>query len=398
LQERLFLWQKTGFKCKLYVLGTGNSYWKRALQLNQETYRRLISGESRGALGVVLLFFLQIAAAGYTAIIAVRNFLYSKGWLKTRHVNTTVFSIGNITVGGTGKTPLVIWLCKFLQQKGIQCAILTRGYRTRRHNRASSIEYRASSIDEPAILTESCPQAKVIVNPDRAAGAVEAINKFGAKVLIMDDGFQHRRLQRNLDIVTIDATCPFGYGKMLPAGLLREPVTSLKRADAVVITRSDQVQQAELHKIEENLQQINHNMIVARSMHEPVCAKLADNREIAIDSLKGRRIFAFCGVGNPQAFLNTIRSLGVEPVGSKIYNDHHHYTDADISNIREQAMACGTNLILTTQKDWTKIRHLIPTKEGIPLVYLAVELKFLSGEDKLKGLIEDELSGKILKK
>jgi tetraacyldisaccharide 4'-kinase len=328
----------------------------------------------------------------------VRNFLYSKGWLKTRHVNATVFSIGNITVGGTGKTPLVIWLCKFLQQKGIQCAILTRGYRTRRHNRASSIEYRASSIDEPAILTESCPQAKVIVNPDRAAGAVEAINKFGAKVLIMDDGFQHRRLQRNLDIVTIDATCPFGYGKMLPAGLLREPVTSLKRADAVVITRSDQVQQAELHKIEENLQQINPNMIVARSMHEPVCAKLADNREIAIDSLKGRRIFAFCGVGNPQAFLNTIRSLGVGPVGSKIYNDHHHYIDADVSNIREQARVCGANLILTTQKDWTKIRHLVLTKEGIPLVYLAVELKFLSGEDKLKGLIEDELSGKILKK
>lgn len=342
-------------------------------------------------MGAVLLLFLQIAAAGYTAIIAVRNFLYSKSWLKTRRVNATIFSIGNITVGGTGKTPLVIWLCKFLQQKGIQCAILTRGYKTR-------TEGRETSIDEPAILAESCPQARVIVNPDRVIGATEAVNKFGAKVLIMDDGFQHRRLYRNLDIVTIDATCPFGYGRMLPAGLLREPVTSLKRADAVVITHSDQVQQTELNELEEKLKQLNPDMIVARSMHEPVCAKLADNKEIAIDSLKGRRIFAFCGVGNPQAFLNTIRSLGVEPVGSKIYNDHHHYTDADISNIREQAMACGTNLILTTQKDWTKIRHLIPTKEGIPLVYLAVELKFLSGEDKLKGLIEDVLSGKILKK
>jgi tetraacyldisaccharide 4'-kinase len=366
--------------------------------LNQETYRKLISGESRGAVGVVLLFFLQIAAAGYTAIIAVRNFLYSKSWLETRRVSATIFSIGNITVGGTGKTPLVIWLCKFLQQKGIQCAILTRGYRTRRHNRASSIEYRASRIDEPAILAESCPQAKVIVNPDRVAGATEAINKFGAKVLIMDDGFQHRRLRRNLDIVTIDATCPFGYGKILPAGLLREPVTSLKRADAVVITRSDQVQQAELHKIEENLQQINPNMIVTRSMHEPVCAKSIDGKEISIEQLSGKKVFAFCGIGNPQSFLDTIKSVNVQMVGSKIYNDHHHYIDADISNIREQARVCGANLILTTQKDWTKIRHLIPTKEDIPLVYLAVDLKFLSGEDRLKGLIGDELSGKILKK
>ena len=267
----------------------------------------------------------------------------------------------------------------------------------------------------------------MIVNPDRVAGATECVNKFGAKVLIMDDGFQHRRLHRDLDIVTIDATCPFSYGRMLPAGLLREPVTSLKRADAVVITRSDQVQQAELHKIEEKLQQVNPNMVIVRSMHKPICAKYSNhfvipaepvlsvvegagihkNNEImdsclhrndSLDQLKGRKVFAFCGIGNPQSFLNTVKSINVEMVGSKIYNDHHHYIDADISDIREQARVCGAHLILTTQKDWTKIRHLIPTEEGIPLVYLAVELKFLSGEDRLKGLIEDVLSGKILKK
>jgi len=372
--------------------------------LNQEGYHRLISGQSIGSGVVLLRFFLGVAAKGYSTVVGLRNFSYSKGWLKTHRASTKVISIGNITTGGTGKTPLVIWLCKFLQQKGVRCAILTRGYKTRRtscvmrrakNERNTQYAIRNTEIDEPAILAESCPEAKIIVNPDRVAGAAKAVGELGAKMLIMDDGFQHRRLGRALDIVTIDATRPFGYGRMLPAGLLREPLIALKRANAVVITRCDQTTEAKLTQIEEKLQQVNPDMIIARSIHAPVYAKSTDNKEISLKELKDKKIFAFCGIGNPDAFLNTIKQLGANLAGSKIYDDHHHYTDDCLADIYKQAASLKADLILTTQKDWTKIAGLALAKKDIPLAYLAIEIKFVAGEDKLRGLIEDTLASKI---
>jgi len=354
--------------------------------LNQDGFRKLISGRSGGLGAGLLRFFLGIAAAGYSIVVWLRNFLYSRGWLKTCRANAVVISIGNITVGGTGKTPLVIWLCDLLRKKDISCGVLSRGYKTTKGNFS----------DEPAIFAESCPDAKVIVNPDRVAGATEAVEKFGAAVLIMDDGFQHRRLGREVDIVTIDATLPFGYGRMLPAGLLREPVASLKRADAAIITRCDQVSDAELARLEEKLRQVNPEMIIVRSVHVPTCAKSVSGEEIGIDELKGKKIFAFCGIGNPDAFLNTLGKLGANPVGSKIYNDHHQYTNNDIADIYAEAGHFQADLILSTQKDRTKINLLGSVKKDIPFAYLAIELKFLSGEDKFTQLIEDALAVNIV--
>ncbi len=392
--------------------------------MNQEYYRKLISGQKAGLGAGLLRLLLGVAAKGYSIVIRMRNFLYSKEWLKAHRADAAVISVGNITVGGTGKTPLVIWLCKQIisdskfqiltdvrQVSNSQCAILTRGYKTRRascvmrrpgdslrsaknkHNTQYAI--RNTEIDEPAILIESCPGVKVIVNPDRVAGAAEAVSKFGANTLIMDDGFQHRRLARDLDIVIIDATRPFGYGKMLPAGLLREPVASLERADAVVITRCDQIAGVELRQIEKKLEAINPNMIIARSIHAPAYVKSMDNQEISLEQLKDKKIFAFCGIGNPEAFLNTIKQLGANLVGSKVYNDHHHYTDSCLADIYEQAGGLKADLILTTQKDWTKIARLASVKKDVPLVYIGIEIKFLAGEDKLRGLIEKTLAGKM---
>ncbi|MHC4463110.1 MAG: tetraacyldisaccharide 4'-kinase [Planctomycetota bacterium] len=352
-------------------------------------------------------FFLGVAAQVYSTVIRLRNLLYSKRWLKTYRANAMVFSIGNITVGGTGKTPLVIWLCKYLQKKQINCAILTRGYKTNTKKRATSNEQQATKTNEPAILTESCPEAKVIVNPNRVAGATEAVNKFGATVLIMDDGFQHRRLARDLDIVTIDGTRPFGYGKVLPAGLLREPVAALKRTDAVVVTRCDQTAKAELTRLEDKLQRVNPNMIIARSIHTPICVKSIGHKEISLEEQKNKKIFAFCGIANPDAFLNTIENIEANLVGSKIYNDHYHYTDDCLADIYEQARHLKADLILTTQKDWfssplSAIRNTSNEQRAarydIPFAYLAIELRFISGEDKITQLIEDALAGKIPKK
>jgi len=362
--------------------------------LNQDSFHRLISGRSNGSFARMLRLLLGVSAHFYSTLIGLRNLLYSKGWLRTHRVNAVVISVGNVTTGGTGKTPLVVWLYSKitknskLKTQNCKCAILTRGYKTKKGKLA----------DEPTVLTKSCPEAKVIINPDRVAAADKAINEFGAMVLIMDDGFQHRRLARDLDIVTIDAMCPFGYGKVLPAGLLREPVTALKRADAVVVTRCDQVAEGELNDLEEQLRRINPDIPVARSVHSAVCAESLGRGELSIEELTDKKIFAFCGIGNPGAFLGTIRSLGSNLAGSKVYNDHHRYTDNDIADIREEARYLRADLVLTTQKDWNKIcgsHFALLNSQDIPFAYLVVELTFISGEDKITRLIEAAIAGKI---
>ena len=400
--------------------------------MNQEVYRKLISGQSAGAAAALLRGLLRVAAIGYAAIVWVRNFLYSSGWLRAHRVDAAVISVGNVTAGGTGKTPLVVWVCRQIisnfrsqisdlrpqisdfksQISDSQCAILTRGYKAKKDQVPGTQNY----ADEVAILAESCPGAKVIVNPDRVAGAAEAIGRFGAKVLILDDGFQHRRLARDLDIVAVDATQPFGYGKMLPAGLLREPLSSLKRAQAAVITRCDQVAEAELVELEKKLRAVNPQMVVARSIHEPVRVEYPPSvipanagiqkdsekmdsclrRNDSIEQLKGMRVFAFCGIGNPEAFLGTLEALGCRLAGSEVYDDHYQYTEGSLADIYGRAGRLGADLILTTQKDWTKIAGLAAGRKGIPLGYLCIEIKFLAGQDQLTSLIEKTLAGKIL--
>lgn len=363
----------------------------------EQSHRRLISGQKAGLGAKLLCFLLGIATTGYSLVVRLRNVLYSKGWLKVHHVDAVVICVGNITTGGTGKTPLVVWVYKQIisnlnsQISDSHCAILTRGYKAAKDSGRKMQDYS----DEVAILSESCPEAKVIVNPDRVAGATKAINEFGAKVLIMDDGFQHRRLARDLDIVTIDATQPFGYGKMLPAGLLREPVTSLKRADAVVMTRCNQITETELGELERKVREIYPEIVVSRSIHAPVCARSADQDNISIEQLRNKKVFAFCGIGNPETFLYTIRSLSCDLIGSKVYNDHYQYTDDCLADIYSQAEHLGADLILTTQKDWTKISRLTPAGKNISLAYLAIEIEFLSGRDQLTALIEETMQGRI---
>jgi tetraacyldisaccharide 4'-kinase len=372
----------------------------------EQSYRRLISGQSSGFGASTLRFLLTIAAIGYSLAVRLRNFLYSKGMLKVHHVEAAVICVGNITVGGTGKTPLVVWLCNQITQnpklkmQDCKYAILTRGYKAR-------AQQNKDFEDEIAILADSCRNTKVIISPDRVAGAIEAVDKYTAKVLIMDDGFQHRRLARDLDIVTIDATQPFGYGKLLPAGLLREPVSSLDRARAVVITRCNQVSEAKLSELEQKLQAIDPDIIIAKSIHAPAYVKSRDNKEIGIECLKSKHVFAFCGIGNPDAFFYTIKDIGAELVGSKAYDDHYHYTDACLEDISEQAKKSGADIILTTQKDWTKFisnfksqisnekSQISDFKSPLPFAYLAIEIKFLAGEDKLTALIRGTLAGRI---
>jgi tetraacyldisaccharide 4'-kinase len=334
---------------------------------------------------------LGVASLGYGLAVHVRNALYDHRLLRTHRMNAIVLSVGNLTTGGTGKTPLVAWLCQTINQRSkiknqnCQVAILTRGYKMQEGEMS----------DEPALLSAQCPGVAVIVNPDRVAGAAEAIRAHGAQVLIMDDGFQHRRLARDLDIVAIDATQPFGFGKMLPAGLLREPVAGLRRAHAVVLTRCDQLPQDTLEQIEEDVHRINHDLVIARSIHSPVGIRMHEGTEIGVEEIRGKRLFAFCGIGNPQSFFHTVERLDSRLVGSRVYDDHYRYETSDLNRIREEAVRQQAEMVLTTQKDWTKIAKLAGLQGHPPLAYLAVELQIVAGAQELMALIDRLLGGRM---
>jgi tetraacyldisaccharide 4'-kinase len=363
--------------------------------VNQETYKKLISGKNSGLFASAARLLLNIIAVFYGMSVCLRNWLFDGGQAKSYAVTTAglvtsdrtqatvpVISVGNITVGGTGKTPLVIWLCKMFREQNVNCAILTRGYKAVK-----------GESDEPGMLAKNCPGSAVVVNPDRLAGAIEAVKKHRAQVLIMDDGFQHRRLHRDIDIVTIDAMLPFGYGKMLPAGLLREHVSALKRAQAVIITRCDLVSRNNLTELAATISRINPGMIVARTIHSPVCAT-SGKRQIPLEELKNKKTFIFCGIANPDAFIATVGLVGANITGSRVYDDHHSYTAGDIEGIYRDAAQSGAEMILTTEKDYNKI-GLPDGSPALELAYLAVRLQFVDGADRIRELIERSLAGKI---
>jgi tetraacyldisaccharide 4'-kinase len=360
------------------------------MAISQDQFRMIISGRRRDAGASVARALLRLASLGYGLATQIRNAMYDAGILRAHRVDAVVICVGNLTTGGTGKTPLVAWLTRHLQAKGLRVAILTRGYKSNVKNQTCS--------DEPAELTAACPGTPIIVNPDRVAGAAEAIGKHGAQVLVMDDGFQHRRLARDIDIVTIDASEPFGYGRLLPAGLLREPLDGLRRAHAVVLTRCDQASPQKMDEIESTIRKVNPNLIFARSAHTPSMVRLADGSQLAPAGLKGKKVFAFCGIGNPDGFIRTIESCGCRIVGKHIFDDHQAYTDAILADLHSEARSAGAESLLTTQKDWTKIRALIgaglkpaPTMLG----YLTIELAMTSGGEKLTALLDRASAGRI---
>jgi tetraacyldisaccharide 4'-kinase len=305
-----------------------------------------------------------------------------------------------------------VWLCQQLTQnselrtRNSEVAVLTRGYKAKgretlgrpdgetvgQSDRRARVEGQDYS-DEPAMMARACPGVRVVVNPDRVEGATTAI-ELGARVLILDDGFQHRRLARDLDVVAVDATLPFGYGRLLPAGLMREPLAALSRAGAVVITRSDQAEADPLDQVERTLMRINPRLVVARAIHAPVAVRLPKEGDLACADLAARRVYAFCGIGNPDAFFRTLAGLGARLVGTRAFDDHHACTPEDVEEICRQGVASKADLILTTEKNWLCLDPDLFASR-LPAGYLEVRLETTAGKDPLIRLIRSVVESKI---
>lgn len=297
---------------------------------------------------------------------------------QARSLSAVVISVGNITCGGTGKTPTAEWIARDLLRQGRKPAFLSRGYGrdpasgggrggelvrylppapTAVGGETSQSPPRGVPVganDEFRLLAFNLPQVPHFQGKDRYTAGLEAV-ALGAEVLILDDGFQHVKLARDLDIVLVDAVAPFGGGYVLPAGLLREPLEALALADLLVVTRSDQVAAKTLSALCSYLRARFPGIPQVRLALQPVAWTSGIGEERAPEAFRGRRVLAFCGIGNPEGFRRQLVSLGVDVVDLVCFRDHHRYTDADIESIRRRAKALGVDNVVMTQKDAVKV-------------------------------------------
>jgi tetraacyldisaccharide 4'-kinase len=306
--------------------------------------------------------------------------LYRCGAFRTFRLPVPVVSIGNITCGGTGKTPMVEWTARFLGECGKKVVILSRGYRGEK-----------GSSDESQALREGLGSVPHLLGADRVKTGNRAINELGAQCLVLDDAFQHVRLHRDLDLVTIDSLNPFGYGYVLPRGLLREPIPALGRADAVVLTRVDQCDRAVVDALRERIRRFKPLMLLAEAVHRPTgLARWADGERLEIGALAGKKVLAFCGIGNPRSFALTLQSLGANVADHAVFPDHCRYDDRDVSHVRSEARRLGVEAVLTTRKDAVKLDR--QADFGAPLWVLDVVLEVTQGKEALQQKIREVCS------
>ena len=327
----------------------------------------------------------------YGGVVAVRNRKYDRHRDRTARLPARVISVGNITVGGTGKTPLVIFLAERLQKRGHGVAVLSRGYgRMTRHVHAvpdgrDAPADPAESGDEPALMARRLDGIPVVVGKDRVSASRMCIQRYGSDMLILDDGFQHRRLGRDLDIVVIDAREPFGNRWLLPAGPLREPLFVLSRAGAVVLSRSDQAGAGLEEIIREIRRRTAAPVFLARHRARDWIG-IPENGTLPLESLAGRSCFAFSGIGHPDAFRETLRETGVDIAAFLRYPDHHRYRERDLKRVLREAEKHGASAILTTEKDGVRIpRFWCP---HIPVYALRIDFELMDKEDDLIRMIE----------
>jgi len=301
-------------------------------------------------------------SALYGAVTRARLTLYRRGTFRTTTLDRPVISVGNITTGGTGKTPLVEWVARTLAAEGKKVCILTRGYgrsHPDRHVLVSDWQTVFASAseagDEAYLLAKNLEGvAAVISDANRAAAGKDAIKHLNPDCFVLDDGFQHLRLARDLNIVTIDATNPWGGGNLLPYGRLREPRSSLSRADCLVITRADQAEgiqslRSELAQLTVGCPQFLSRMRTVR------IAPLTDPSE---SPDLPQRSAAFCAVGNPQSFFSQLRDEGQELSFTKAFPDHYSYTQKDLDRLVNAAKKAGVEALITTAKDAVKLQSL----------------------------------------
>ena len=325
--------------------------------------------------GVLFLF-----AFFFRIFLDLREFFWKKGCFKPKRVPLTVISVGNITLGGTGKTPFVKWLARELTSRGKRVAVLTRGYK----------KMAEGLTDEALELRHALPNVSVWIGKDRVRLAEKALSE-KADVVILDDGFQYRRLHRDLDIVLVDALNPFGNGKVLPRGILRENPASLKRADLLVLTRSNG-EEGKWNVLEQFLGGCAPGSPVLFSTHQSRRFYEARTKEnVSLETLRRQRLVAFCGIGNPEAFRHLLEACGLKLLKSAAFMDHHSYVRKDLTRLDRMADSLDADSLITTEKDFERLKAL-DLWPSTRLVIVEVEVIVTKNENELHRRLDTLLS------
>jgi tetraacyldisaccharide 4'-kinase len=329
----------------------------------EQVHREVISGRDRSSGASLFRAALRAAEPIYSGIVSARNQMFDIGMRSSQRAARPVISVGNLTTGGTGKTPVVRWLAERLLAAGHHPAILLRGYK---------------GGDEHFMLRQQLPDIIVEANPSRVAGAASVVQSHpDVTVFLLDDGFQHRMIRRDFDLVLIDESNPFGFNHVLPRGLLREPMAGLSRAHALLLTH---VEQAEDFTIEPTLRKFNPTAPIYRSRHVHAGFVDRDGQIEPATALAGRKVMTFCGIGNPAGFDRQVAGSGAAHVGSHWFSDHHNYVAADLAMLRRRAAELGAELLITTEKDWVKLKAFDSTAEP-PVWRAQLAIEFHPGDE-----------------
>ncbi len=338
----------------------------------------VLSGRRRGAWAGLCRGVLSLAVPFYGTAVAVRNLSFDRGWRRVHRASVPVVSVGNLTTGGTGKTPLVAWLVEELQRGGATPGILSRGYGRKK----------GEANDEQRMLALLCPDVPHVQMPDRVVGARLLVEKHGCDLLVLDDGFQHRRLARDLDLVLLDALRPWGYGALLPRGLLREPPSALRRAGLVCLTRVDQCDEAQLQQLTQQVR-CHTDAPLMEVLFRPTQLRNAGGETAPLSKLQSATLGAVCGIGNPEAFRRTLTSLGAPVAESRFwaFPDHHDYNETDQRRLAEWTAREGIELLVVTVKDLVKLPQ---ARLGLAAVWgLQIGVEFRSGRSHLTAALSE---------
>jgi tetraacyldisaccharide 4'-kinase len=345
--------------------------------------RRAANHRCAFALSRLMNRSLMPLAGLYGAGARLRRKAFQQGWLKSRRLTRPVISVGNLTIGGSGKTPLVAQVAEILLRNGHKPAILTRGYRRERGPDLIALEPKPkrnpdarTAGDEPALLARALPQVPIVICANRFRAGRLAEERFGVDVHILDDGFQHLALERDVDLVTVDVTQDVLHDAVLPAGRLREPVSALARADVIVLTRVEIQDPGPTEKL---VKEINSSAPIFRcgtGLRGLIDAGSGDAIEAA--TYRGRPVCAFCAIGNPLAFFSNLRRWGFNPVAEVAFRDHHVYTTEDVQRMNRAAREKGAGAFLTTEKD---LMNLQPQLEfRLPVLACAIRAEISEAE------------------
>ena len=348
----------------------------------------------------VLLAVLKALSVLFAGIVALRYLLYRCGLKRRYPLGVQVISIGNVTAGGTGKTPVTEIFARTLAAEGRKVAILSRGYRRKEapwwqrvftqvidpplvvSDGKRVLLDSATGGDEPYMLASNLPGVAVVVDRDRVKAGRYAVKKLGCNTIILDDGFQYQKLRHSVEVVLVDATNPFGNGNMLPRGILREPARHLKRADIIFLTKC----RGDVRAVVDEVRQYNRTAEIVECRHAPkVLRDVWSREEFPLGWLEGKTVCTLSGIASPKGFENSLRHLGAKVVWCERYADHHRYDSSEVLYALNRTADMGADALVTTEKDAVRFPRFETTP--VKCLYLRIAIEILSGRESFDQII-----------